>query len=90
MPRAKQFPEFKERSPSLAETEEHLRSWFKLAIERCGSLDLVEIEHTAIADFLVFKGLFTEKEAALKFILKTLQIKLDDIYQSVKICYNQF
>jgi len=48
----------------------------------------VEIEHSAVADFLVFKGLFAEKETGIKFILKILEIKLDDNKQSVKICYN--
>lgn len=49
-----------------------------MAIERCGSLDMVEIEHTYLADFLVYKGLFTERETGLKFILKTLEIKVED------------
>ena len=53
-------------------------------------MDTVEVEYTAIADFLVFKGLFTERETGIKFILKVLEIKLDDNNQSVKICYNQF
>ena len=76
------------RYPSLAETEIHLRKWFQEAVDKCGSLDTVEIEHCAVADFLVYKGLFTEKETGLKFILKVLEIKLDDNNQSVKICYN--
>jgi hypothetical protein len=38
----------------------------------------VEIEYTAVADFLVFKGLFTERETGIKLILKVLEIKLSD------------
>lgn len=82
------LPAFKERMPTLSETLDMLRRWFSEAIERCQSLDQVEIEHTAVADFLVFKGLFTERETGIKYILKVLEIKLDDSNQSVKICYN--
>ena len=34
----------------------------------------MEIEHTAVADFLVYKGLFTEKETGVKFIIKCLEL----------------
>ena len=55
-----------------------------------GSLDLMEVEHSAIAEFLVSKGLFTEKETGVKFILKSLKLRQDDNKPEVKICFNQF
>lgn len=74
----------------MTESLEILRSWFKESVERCGSLDTVEIDYTNIADFMVFKGLFTEKETGTKFILKFLEIKPPENNESVKISYNQF
>lgn len=84
------LPAFKQRMPTLSETLAMLKRWFAEAVDRCQSLDTVEIEHTAVADFLVYKGLFTERETGIKYILKVLEIKLDDNNQSVKICFNQF
>lgn len=82
------MPPFKERLPTLSESLDILKSWFKQAVEMCGSLDLLEIDYTAIADFLVHKGLFTEKETGVKFILKCLEVKIKSNQQEVKICYD--
>ena len=45
-----------------------------------------EVDLGAIADLLVSKGLFTEKETGVKFILKSLKLKQDD----VRISYDMF
>lgn len=50
----------------------------------------MEIDYQSVADFLVAKGLFTEQTTSVKYLLKALKIKLEDINQVIKICYNQF
>lgn len=84
------IPEFKARQPTLEEMFKLLREWYKKAVHQSGSLDLLEVEHTAIADFLVSKGLFAEKETGVKFILKSLKLKQDDNEPPIKICFDQF
>ena len=38
----------------------------------------MEAEYSAIADFLVFKGLFNERETGIKFISKVLETNFDE------------
>jgi len=59
-----------------------------LAGKRSGSLDTIEVDLAAITDFLVYKGLFNEKETCCKFILKTLEIKLEDNNQIIMLSNN--
>ena len=47
---------------------------------------MIEIDHTAIADYLVEKGLFNEREASIKNIIKVLELNPVD-NKPVKICF---